>query len=356
MKIIFPVLNFNKSGGMRIALQYCKGLSDLGKNVILMAPNGNNDKQDLCLNGVKIELLDSSNILKKYFYYIGVIFSFRNKIKKDDIIVATSWQSILIIILNRITFKNIILIIQHDDDIILGNKLNPGTILKKILFRIVYKLPVKKISVSDWLSKHLEHKYNIIVDSISNGIDAGVFFGKEPKVWTPPKDTIDVLCLARSVDWKGFDDFLKASEILYSKIKNIKLIIVSQEEMILNTIVPYVFYKPADDKELGMIYRSSTIFIFPSWIEGFGLPPLEAMSNGIPVITTSCGGITDFAINEFNCLVVDIKAPKQLADAVMRLLNDKNLMKRLSQNGLDTANKFQMNCSIKKLDRIINCI
>ncbi len=353
MKILFPILNFNNSGGLRIALQYCRGLSDLGHDVTLIYPCSNLDEVIPSISGVNIRRLITPKIFRNYLYYLGVIFSFHGKIEKDALIIATSWQSLFITVLNKISFNNIILIIQHDDDIILGNSNSIGNIFKKGLFRIAYFLPIKKISVSNWLSFHLSQKYNIEVDSISNGVISKNFYGLLPDVWTPPKDTVDILCFARSVDWKGFDDFLKAAHILSNTINNLRLVIVSQEEFIFDTKVPFVIHRPSNDKELGLIFRTSTLFVFSSWIEGFGLPPLEAMANGLPVVTTQCGGISDFAINGYNCLTVDIQSPNKIAEAVLKMLKDESLMKLFSKNGILTANNFKMENAILKLNSII---
>jgi glycosyltransferase involved in cell wall biosynthesis len=354
MRILFPLLNLNNSGGLRIALQYCKGLSTIHDNVFLLIPNYNKGSNyDDYIDDINILSIKSSYLFKDKFYYLGTVLGFFNKINGDDLIIATSWQSLIIVLLNKLSFKNIILIIQHDDDIILGKKFSLSNIVKKALFRIIYSLPIRKICVSDWLSSYLKNKYNIKVDSISNGVASDSFYGLMPDVWTPPIDTVDLLCLARSVDWKGFDDYLIACEILYSKIPNLRLIIVSQEKLTFTTKVPFVILKPSNDKELGLIYRTSSVFVFPSWIEGFGLPPLEAMANGLPVVTTLCGGISDFAQNEFNCITVDIQSPDQIANAVLKLLNDNNLMRNFSKNGLLTAKKFKMENSIYKLNSLI---
>ena len=56
-------------------------------------------------------------------------------------------------------------------------------------------------------------------------------------------------------------------------------------------------------KSLAELYSSADIFLFTSYAESFGLPPLEAMACGTTVVTTDCKGNRDYAIGEYNCLI-----------------------------------------------------
>jgi len=68
------------------------------------------------------------------------------------------------------------------------------------------------------------------------------------------------------------------------------------------------------------------------------MPPLEAMACGVPVITTDCGGVRDFA-NNSNSIIVPTGDVHSIADAVTMLKKDKNLREDLRQQGLETAKK-----------------
>jgi glycosyltransferase involved in cell wall biosynthesis len=160
------------------------------------------------------------------------------------------------------------------------------------------------------------------------------------------------MTIARSVKWKGFADFVAAIEIANKHIPNLRMIIVSSENIAVNLNLHYLYFKPINDHELNLLYSNSDCFVFSSWIEGFGLPPLEAMANGIPVITTRCGGVLDFVNDKINCLLVDIKSPQQIVDAILELKENVNLKNNLIQNGYLTANEFTIKASVRKLDNI----
>jgi glycosyltransferase involved in cell wall biosynthesis len=347
MNIVFPLLNLNKSGGTRIALQYCDELSKLNYNVILVTKKDNNQNTFPLPNGTFVKYVNVR--FSKYFGYIAYLFSFYNTVSKNDLLIATSWQAYFITLLNFHSFKKTILLIQHDDDVILSNKYS----LKRFLFRIIYNLPIQKVSVSEWLTTHLQKKYKIKSFPISNGIK---IFDQSKSILLHQKNEnnyFDVMTIARNVKWKGFGDFLRASEIAIKTIPKLRMILVSSEDITINTNIPYLYFKPINDDELNLLYSSSDCFVFPSWIEGFGLPPLEAMANGTPVITTRCGGVLDFAKDKINCLLVDIKDPHQIADAIILLKNNVDLKNSLIKNAYNTANKFTIKASVEKLDHYI---
>ncbi len=86
------------------------------------------------------------------------------------------------------------------------------------------------------------------------------------------------------------------------------------------------------------LYRKHDIFIFPSiWEEPFGLTHLEAMSSGLPVISTTNGGQREFLTHEENCLSFTPADHKELAQALKRLFSDAPLRKRLAKAGRETA-------------------
>ena len=74
------------------------------------------------------------------------------------------------------------------------------------------------------------------------------------------------------------------------------------------------------------------------------MPPLEAMCNGVPVISTKCGGVEDFAIDEVNCLLVEPRSSLAIANALIRILNDSQLQIKLANAGLETIPRTIMKC------------
>ena len=95
-------------------------------------------------------------------------------------------------------------------------------------------------------------------------------------------------------------------------------------------------YIPQDD--LPAVYSRATAFIYPSLYEGFGLPVLEAMACGTPVITSNVSSMPEVA-GDAGMLVPpqDVEA---LAGAIQRLLGDAELRQDLSRRGMARAREF----------------
>ena len=104
------------------------------------------------------------------------------------------------------------------------------------------------------------------------------------------------------------------------------------------------------DSRVAEIMNQSEVFISTSIHEGFCLPALESMACGTPVITTRSIGNEIFCIDNVNCLIVENSI--ELKEAINRILTDKNLAKRLSVNGIKTANNYQWNKVINRLEKL----
>jgi len=103
-----------------------------------------------------------------------------------------------------------------------------------------------------------------------------------------------------------------------------------------------------DDKDLPALYQGATLFVFPSLYEGFGLPPLEAMTSGIPVIASNATSLPE-VINDAGILVnpKDIKA---FTNAITIVLSNPGIQNELSLRGLKRAKKF---CQSKTAQNIL---
>jgi len=92
------------------------------------------------------------------------------------------------------------------------------------------------------------------------------------------------------------------------------------------------------EEDLVLLYNGATVFLYPSLYEGFGIPPLEAMACGVPVISSNITSIPEivgdaaFLINPTN--------GEELKAAVMKLLNDENVRNNLIARGLKQAKKY----------------
>lgn len=99
-----------------------------------------------------------------------------------------------------------------------------------------------------------------------------------------------------------------------------------------------VFPGYARDEDLPALYRNADLFVFPSLYEGFGLPPLEAMACGTPVITSNVSSLPE-VVGDAG-LTVDPTDVFALADAMTRVLQDRQLRQKMVEEGLARARQF----------------
>ena len=98
--------------------------------------------------------------------------------------------------------------------------------------------------------------------------------------------------------------------------------------------------------ELDHLYRRARIFAFPSLDEGFGMPILEAMAHGIPVVTSNISAMPEVAGDA--ALLVDPRDTEAIHDALLRLTQDQALCGDLARRGLERARQFTWDAAVER--------
>lgn len=104
------------------------------------------------------------------------------------------------------------------------------------------------------------------------------------------------------------------------------------------------------NEDLPFLYNLATLFAIPSYYEGFGLPVLEAMQSGTPVVTTKGGSIPE--VGGEAALYVNPDDSNDIAAAIRKVYEDKALQALLSKKGLDQAKKFSWDITAKETERV----
>lgn len=113
-------------------------------------------------------------------------------------------------------------------------------------------------------------------------------------------------------------------------------LVKGQQEAETNPLVARIGFIPTDD--LVAIYNLATVFVMPSLYEGFGLPVLEAMSCGCPVITSREGSLEEIAKDA--AYYVDAYSTDSIAEGIKEVFSNTKLQKELSDKGLAQSKKF----------------
>ncbi|MFA5854573.1 MAG: glycosyltransferase family 1 protein [Patescibacteria group bacterium] len=100
------------------------------------------------------------------------------------------------------------------------------------------------------------------------------------------------------------------------------------------------------DADRRCLYRLASVFAFPSFYEGFGLPPLEAMASGTPVVASHAGSLSELI--ETSGLLTDPYRPTEIASAISAVLDSPALAERYAAKGRERAKHFSWNaCAVK---------
>jgi glycosyltransferase involved in cell wall biosynthesis len=110
------------------------------------------------------------------------------------------------------------------------------------------------------------------------------------------------------------------------------------------------FFGFVPDKTLAILYRLAGVFVFPSLYEGFGLPPLEAMASGTPVITSNVSSLPEVVGDA--ALLIDPYDPDAIAEAIGRVLSDPALHADLRARGLQRVRQFSWERSVIRVREI----
>jgi glycosyltransferase involved in cell wall biosynthesis len=107
-----------------------------------------------------------------------------------------------------------------------------------------------------------------------------------------------------------------------------------------------IFTEYVAEELLPALYRSARVFVYPSLFEGFGLPPLEAMACGTPVVASSTSSLPEVVADAG--LLVDPYDERAIAAAILRLLRDEDLRTSLISRGVRRAGLFTWQTAAEK--------
>lgn len=174
----------------------------------------------------------------------------------------------------------------------------------------------------------------------------------------------NLLFVGRLVPRKNIIDLIKIMRLLVNLDKEFVLNIVGKGEyayikkikkkvLVNNLNKNIIFHGNIIDTELNKLYRSNSIFVFTSLVEGFGLVLLEAMSKGLPIIAYNVNGVKDVIINKVNGYLVKPFNHQDFTNKILSFNNDNRLYRQMSKNTLKRIDDFSWDVSVKKLNKEI---
>ncbi len=206
------------------------------------------------------------------------------------------------------------------------------------------------ITVSEFTRRRLAELYPetaSITTAVPLGVEADRFtVGRDDRTPPAPPCRGPFLLMVGSVEKrKNIETAIRAFELLREEVRDLGLVIAGMDGHRAEDVTAAIAASPArgaihrlgfvDEPMLAALYRNASAFLYPSLYEGFGLPILEAMSAGVPVITSNHGAMAEAAGHA--ALLVAPTDAVALAEAARALLFDADRARRLVELGRERA-------------------
>ncbi|MCX6815402.1 MAG: glycosyltransferase family 4 protein [Candidatus Aenigmarchaeota archaeon] len=211
------------------------------------------------------------------------------------------------------------------------------------------------------IKRNVSDKSKIV--TIENFTRPDVFSNKYGKKWKDERKIKGpvVLFVGKLTKTKGIPYLLRSVKEVKEKIPDVMYVLVGsleheqklgynpwmkivEEDKIKNNVY---FAGSVPVAEIPRIYSSADLFVLPSLREGMPLVVMEALSTELPIVTTKVSG-TKEVVNSRCAIFVRRKDSKDIAKAVIRILSDKKLAKRMSLESKKISKKFEKNNVLKK--------
>ncbi|OGU42597.1 MAG: hypothetical protein A2058_07750 [Ignavibacteria bacterium GWA2_36_19] len=163
-----------------------------------------------------------------------------------------------------------------------------------------------------------------------------------------------VLYIGMVENRKNILGILNIADGIYKKNKTIGFVIIGKighgGKILLKNIRSrknVTYLTNINDLELKKLLNMSNVFLFPSFYEGFGFPPLEAMQSGLPVLTSNNTSMAE--VVSYGGQLHDPNDINSFVDDIMRLNEDQDFYETMSKKGLERAKDFNINNTVSEL-------
>lgn len=212
-----------------------------------------------------------------------------------------------------------------------------------------YRYSMPKIVISNELKSKVEDAGGKAT-FIPNSFDFDKFNYNLP---CENRNKFSVCMLYHLKENKGCKYGLEAIEIVKKKYPNLKVTLFGTPERPKWLPLEYEYYCRPDNTTHNRINNESAIFLSPSLTEGCGLTVGEAMICGEAVVCTDIGGHREIANNNYNALFCPVKNPKEMANCILKLIEDDNLRIRLAKCGEQSIHRFSWDNSYQEFKKIL---
>jgi len=216
---------------------------------------------------------------------------------------------------------------------------------------------ISESTKSDLLERYTIPEDRVFVTHLASSIDATMSYGGESVPESPY-----FLYVGRRDSYKNYSTLLHAFSKVAQSHKDISLCVVgpmltSEEQKQIDDLgirENMIVFGHIDDRHLAKLYRCSLAFVYPSLYEGFGIPPIEAMSCGTVVVAANTSSIPEVVADAG--VLFDPTAVDELADILLWLANFPSERNSLIDKGYARAQEFSWDKTVAKTIEIYQSV
>jgi glycosyltransferase involved in cell wall biosynthesis len=212
-----------------------------------------------------------------------------------------------------------------------------------------WRLPLKKIVISKWL-RDIATQMGEQAVLVPNAIDTAHFRVTRS---IEERNTAVVGLLYHEQAIKGFKYGFDALQECKRRHPELSAIVFGVPAMKRSLPSWVRFVRNPRGDTLRDLYNEMSIFVHTSVLEGWALPPAEAMACGCAVVAANNEGVREFAVDGYSALVVEKASSSALAQGIDRLLLDDSLRIRLASTGHDHIQSFSWTDSVEKFAAVL---
>ena len=198
-------------------------------------------------------------------------------------------------------------------------------------------------------NKDIQTVHNGVSQKFTNNIDADHILRVKVKYKLPENYLLHIANKDPRKNTKNvliaFKEYLKtvntSQKLLMLGCKKDDLKIMLKEINAVELYEHIILAGYISDEDLPIIYQLSDLFLFPSLREGFGIPIIEAMACGVPVITSNTSSMPEVAGNAAH--LIDPNMPEEICRGMLKIMFNENYKKELIQKGLERSTAFSWN-------------
>ena len=336
MKITFLCPHVRIAGGVRAILTYADRLTAAGHQVTVVVPaKGRARAFWRAVRGV------GPTWIPGFRARVVWVDRWRPRAHPDgDVLVATAWQSAGAVADAPARCGRKFYFVQHYESLYHG---------QAEAVDATYRLPLRKIVISTWLRDIMRERFASDAEILVTPVDPALFHAVPVTIATSrPR----VLMLHHDYAWKGTADGFETVARVKKRVPGLHLVGFGVSAP--KTPASYdEFHADPPQETLAALYSGCEIYLCPSWDEGLGMPPMEAMACGAALVTYDNGGCRDYAYDDETALVARRRDVTDLAAKLERLAADDDLRRRIAAAGSAfVRNTFDWERAVRRMGAI----